>query len=202
MRKIMQQADFSSVVKLDSLLKNKHTYALGPAENLKGEIIILDNQVFTTSVENKKLKNNTNNKAGAALLVYAEVQDWRVINIDQPVHSIKDLEKLLSEYATKNKWEGAFPFQLKTKRGKIDYHVIDWQTGVTHTLTNHKQFALTGQFENEPLILLGFYSTKHQGIITHHSSSVHIHVLQSRTKTVAHVDELNLNSAFELLLPN
>ncbi len=202
MRKIMQQADFSATVRLDSLLKNKNIFALGPAENLKGEIIILNSEVFVTTIVDKRLRNHSNQKSSAAMLVYAQVPKWSSRKINEPIQSLKDLEQLLEQQAKLKNWTSPIPFQININSGKINYHVIDWQEGVAHTVANHRQFSLSGQFNNEPITLLGFYSTQHQGIITHHTSAVHLHALQINNKTCAHVDDLSLSSAFELLLPN
>jgi acetolactate decarboxylase len=68
-------------------------------------------------------------------------------------------------------------------------------------MENHKQFAYAGQFVNEKTILLGFYSRHHQGIFTHHSTYMHVHISDVKTKTTGHLDDIRSNSAITIYLP-
>lgn len=201
LRKIMMQADFKAVAALDTLVAKKNIYGLGPSENLKGEIIIINSKVYRTFVEAQKLKNTEVPKTNAAMLVYTQVANWESVTIQKSVKTTKDLESILAELADDRSWKEAFPFQLYFTEGKIDQHIIDWKEGEVHTMDNHKKFARSIISENKKSTLLGFYSTKHQGVFTHHTSAVHIHALETSTKTVAHVDNLTITKPFVILLP-
>lgn len=201
LRKIMMKADFTVAVRLDTLVTKKNIYGLGPSENLKGEIIILNSKVYRTFVDGQNLKNSEANNTNAAMLVFAQVANWESVTIQKSINSTKDLEAILAELAQARKWDDAFPFQLQVAEGKLEQHVIDWKQGEVHTMDNHKKFARTLTSENKKSTLLGFYSTKHQGSFTHHTSTVHIHALETSTKTVAHVDNLSLSKPFVILLP-
>lgn len=201
LRKIMMQADFTAVARLDTLVEKKNIYGLGPSENLKGEIIVLNSKVYRTVVEGQNLKNTEVTKTNAAMLVYTQVGNWENVTIQKSVKTTKDLEAILTELAEARNWKEAFPFQLYFKEGKIDQHVIDWKEGEVHTMDNHKKFARSITSENKKATLLGFYSTKHQGAFTHHTSTVHMHALETSTKTVAHVDNLTITKPFVILLP-
>jgi acetolactate decarboxylase len=75
-------------------------------------------------------------------------------------------------------------FRIKASPRKTAYHVIDWEPETKHTMDNHKQFAYSGTFINEPMQLLGFFSTRHKSIFTHHTTNMHIHLLDEVSGTV------------------
>jgi acetolactate decarboxylase len=49
-------------------------------------------------------------------------------------------------------------------------------------------------------MIVGFYSSTHEGVFTHRGSQAHLHVLLPNG-TSGHVDELELGPDVELLLP-
>ena len=202
MRKVMQQHDLTAAVAIDTLVQHqKHIFGLGPAENLEGEIMILDSKVYATHIDGHEIQNYKDQPINAAFLAYAKVNRWQTLSIKTPLEDMKALEDLLAlKIATKN-WTGAVPFQIKSKHNNISSHIIDWRAGEIHRMDNHKQFAKNLLFNNEDLILFGFYSTEHAGIIIHHTARVHVHALQTRTQNVSHVDQLKLLTTFDLLLP-
>jgi acetolactate decarboxylase len=66
---------------------------------------------------------------------------------------------------------------------------------------NHKQFAYAGEMINTPVTMLGFYSKHHQSIFTHHTTFMHVHLLDDKTKTVGHLDELQIKGLLTIYLP-
>lgn len=66
---------------------------------------------------------------------------------------------------------------------------------------NHKQFAYAGEMINTPVTMLGFYSKHHQSIFTHHTTFMHVHLLDDKTKTVWHLDELQIKGLLTIYLP-
>ena len=55
--------------------------------------------------------------------------------------------------------------------------------------------------EDKPVSILGFYSEHHQGIFTHHSSFVHMHVKAGDDKIAGHLETIELEPGARLLLP-
>ncbi len=86
-----------------------------------------------------------------------------------------------------------FVFRMEANAKELKYHVIDWEEGQTHTMENHKQFAFDKMEVAQDVILLGFYSNKHHSIFTHHSTNIHVHVLNKKTGNVGHLDAIELN---------
>ena len=202
MRKVMQQHDLSAAISIDTLVqRQKNIFGLGPAENLEGEILIIDGRAYATHIEGGEISNYKDQPIRAAFLAYAQVNRWLPVTITTPIENMNELEEFLSNKITEKKWTGAIPFQIKSKNAVITSHIIDWKAGEIHRMDNHKQFAKNLTIANEEVMMFGFYSTEHAGIIIHHTSRVHIHVWQARTQHVSHVEQLKLPGHFELLLP-
>lgn len=202
LRNIMIVGDLSAHVNLDTLDKT-HLYGLGPVAGLKGEIVVIDGTVYSTSKEENELKNQENKASLAAMFVYSKVKKWKEISIHSVVKNYTELENLIKQTAQKNGYntERPFAFKIKTSPSKTAWHVIDWKPGTKHTMENHKQFAYSGTFANKPVQLLGFYSTHHKSIFTHHTTNMHVHVLEKKSGTVGHLDDIQIDGTITIYLP-
>ena len=203
MRKIMQQGDLRATIDLDSLKNLKHLFGLGVAENLHGEIVLLDGDAHITRLQGDSLLNAETFNVKASLLVYCQVESWIAETIHNPILSLEALQTFVEQKRDEHHLDPhkPFPFVIIANKDRIDYHVIDWDTNTAHTPANHKQFARSGVLNNEDVTLIGFYSDHHQGIFTHHNSNVHIHVYGHRSKITGHTDGVQLTAPFELRLP-
>jgi acetolactate decarboxylase len=202
MRNIMMKGDLSAKVDLDTLSKT-HLYGLGPVANLKGEIMVLDGQVFSSENIDNQALNKKNNVSKAAMFVYCYVDKWKSKIVKANVGKYNELEKLVEESA-KNEGidlEKPFVFKVEAQPKILDYHIIDWKNGEKHTMENHKQFAFNGSVKESKFVLLGFYSNKHHSIFTHHSTNMHLHVLDEKTETVGHLENIGLNEDITIYFP-
>jgi len=193
MKKIMRQADLSAHISLDTLINKPHIYGLGPAEGIKGEILIIDSKPYWCKVEAEQPVTIISQKIKAAMLVYAQVPGWKQTTITDEIKDYASLEKAVEKFASQNgqRLEEPFPFLIKGNINTASWHVIDWKEEVTHTFDNHKQFAKYGRFSNEPVVLLGFYSNKHHSIFTHHTTNMHIHVMDEKKTIVGHLEDFS-----------
>jgi acetolactate decarboxylase len=199
---IMVDGDLSAHISFDTLNKTS-LYGLGPAVGLKGEVVILDGKVYTSEKVGSGLENQQNTVNSAAMLVYSNVKEWKEVIVIDTVQSYAELEKLVSQTAAKNNLDmkKPFPFRVKSIAQKTAYHVIDWKKEVEHTMDNHKQFAYVDSFQNKELEFLGFYSTRHKSVFTHHTTNMHIHFLEKASKTVGHLDNVQIGGAMSIFLP-
>lgn len=202
MKKIMQQGNLSASIDLDTLRSSEQLYGLGVAENLKGEIMIVAGQGYVTQVDAGHLKTSSTSGIKSAMFVFQSVTSWVPARVERPVPDLQALEGVLEELMKsngKNKDE-SFAFLIKTSYATINYHVIDWQPGTAHTMSNHKAFSKPGQHVNGDVTILGFYSNHHQGVFTHHGTNIHLHMMTNDRKLVGHVDGLSIDRPFEVLL--
>ncbi len=195
LRTIMS-GNIQPVISLDSLSNKKHLYALGAVENLKGEIQIFDSKPSNSFVVDSSLQIKDEYNLKAALLVYAEVEEWNEFIIDNS--TTKDnIVKAIFEIAKTNgvNIDKPFPFLLEGTAEYLDWHVIKWIDGDTiHTHKKHKASGLNGRLTNRTVDVLGFYSTKHKAVFTHHTTNVHMHFKTVDNSVAGHIDDIRLNT--------
>lgn len=204
LKNIMHKGDISPQIDLKDLAKKKNLYALGAVGNLKGEIIVLDGSPYVTSVKNNEVLMNHSFDNSASLLVYTQVERWQEITIPATALSYKELEPFVESAASRHDVDTSmpFPFLLKGQIEELDWHVIDWKQGDTvHTHEKHKKAGAYGTIKNENVVILGFFSKKHTGIFTHHSSDMHLHFKTEDSKHAGHLDNLILGKEIKLFLP-
>jgi hypothetical protein len=85
MRQVMLNGDLSGHVDLAKLAKLPHLYAVGLAEQLRGEVTICDGKPYISRIENGKMVIDTSFAHKACFLVYAQVARWREISIPASV---------------------------------------------------------------------------------------------------------------------
>ncbi len=204
LRKMMFDEDISAKIDLKSLENNKYLYGLGALANLKGEILIIAGVPFITSVKNGMVKLDQSYNHQAALLVYTEQENWQQIDIPDRVVSLKDLENFISKTSVKYSipQDQPYPFLIRGKVKSVQWHIIDWPEGDTeHTHAKHKASGLHGTIADETVEILGFYSDKHQGVFTHHTTNMHLHVKNQTGNIAGHLDGLLLGKGITLSLP-
>jgi len=208
LKDIMHKGDISPQIYLKDLAKKKNLYALGAVGNLKGEILILDGIPYVTSVKNNEVLMDHSFDKSAALLVYSQVEQWKEIPIPPTVGSYKEFEIFVESAAGKYNVDTSkpFPFLVEGIVEELDWHVIDWKKDDTvHSHEKHKKAGAYGTIKNENVVILGFYSKKHTGIFTHHSTDMHLHFKAEDNKRAGHVDDLILGKGRQerrLFLPN
>lgn len=208
MSKIGQESRVDAEIMIDSI-KGKHLYAIGPVENLRGEIIVWDNKPFVAALTEDKspyLQKNVK-QLKAIFLVYADIEKWDTVLLTNKINSIKDLQQEITDAASKHGIDtsSAFPFliigKLKEGSGHImfkDNSVIDI-TPAALKEANHKN-----TFNNQFAQMLGFYSQHHQTIFTHHDSFLHIHYRLANKYQAGHLDAVSFTEGIpvKLLLPH
>jgi len=203
LRKLMN-GDITSKVELSKFKDVKNFYALGAYEDLKGEIQIFNSVPLNSYVSNNSLNMDRTFDKKAALLVYASVEKWNDVKIPAEVITYDQFENYVEKIALENgiNTEEPFPFLLVGTIQKFDWHVINWTDGDTiHTHKKHKAKGMHGTLKNREVEMLGFYSTKHKALFTHHTRNSHIHVKTNKNGVAGHVDDLLLDVGMTLKLP-
>lgn len=200
----MMSGDIRATAYLDSLSKKQHLYALGALENLKGEIQIFDGKALNSKVASEELVLDSTFDKKAALIVYAEIDDWTSVDIPNGINSSAKLEKFIEEQAINNKIDTKkpLPFLIEGKAQSLSWHVINWKDGDTiHTHKKHQESGMNGILANEKVEIIGFFSKSHKAVFTHHSTFLHMHFKTKNEGLAGHVDELKIGSNMILKLP-
>ena len=193
LKRIMMENKTEATIALDSLKDEKHLYGLGAVEGIQGEILIWDSNPIITQVEEDSVYSKHEYSGAAALLVYTNVSEWNEFPIDQKM-SMKELEEELGRISLAEGLSQPFPFLIKTSEGLVQGHVVAGSHDAHDS--GYKM-----QSQDQSIEILGFYSDHHQGVFTHHSSSVHMHFKDVPPTFNAHVDELELKGKSVILLP-
>ena len=118
-----------------------------------------------------------------------------------PKISIQQLEAYLDQITKISKQ----PFALKLT-GIVEtatVHIVNVPKGTkvsspVEAPQGQKNFKLT----NEQSEIVGFFSTEHKGIFTHHNSFLHMHLMTVNKDKMGHLDEVMFKKgAMKLYLP-
>lgn len=191
MRRVMHSGDLKRKIRFDTM-DLTDTYGIGPVEDMRGEILLLDGVVFVSEVvDETSMKVKEDPETGAPFFVYSRVEAWELKDLPERVKTINHLEKYLDQ-ETKD-LPRPFAFKLE---GKVKSALIHVQNLPPGTKVSSHEEAHQGQVKypltEEEVILLGFFSKKHQGIFTHHDSDVHIHLMTQDISKMGHLDELQM----------
>ena len=204
MRKVMRDGDLSGNVKLDALAKWPHLYALGPLEGLRGEVTIFDGKSSVATVAGGKASVSEKFEGKACFLVYAQVPEWREIELPaKGLAKAADLEAHIQVAARKAEidTDKPFPFLLRGKVAKATLHIVNKTDDGPFTPKDHDRIKVPFEVEDREVEILGFYSEKHAGVFTHHDSNVHMHLKTADGKLSGHVDSVSPGEGMRLLAP-
>ncbi|MFT6960428.1 MAG: acetolactate decarboxylase [Flammeovirgaceae bacterium] len=190
MHNVMRKGELAGKIQLDTISNQKGLYGIGPVEFLRGEILISDGKTYVS----KMLTDSTMEvlempNAKAPFFVYANVTDWNEEKLPAEIQNLKQLEAFVEEKSLNLKTPFVFKLIGKAENTKIHIQNLPEGTKVSSPKEAH-QGQVSYSLENENVELVGFFSTKHQGIFTHHDSFIHVHLInQARTK-MGHLDEI------------
>jgi alpha-acetolactate decarboxylase len=128
--------------------------------------------------------------------VYAEVDEWESFQIEN-ITTKSDLEEKVFETAKSQgvNIEKPFPFLLEGTAALLDWHVINWKEDDTiHNHKKHTESGLNGTLRNTEVEIIGFYSTKHKAVFTHHTTNMHMHFKTDDNSVAGHIDDIRISS--------
>ena len=202
MRNVMHKGELFGTISLDTISNTSHLYGLGPLEYLKGEILIIDGKSFVSRVvSDTTMSVEENWKVKAPFFVSANVEKWVKIDFPDSIQTIPQLEIFLETISENN--QRPFVFKVSAIVQSGDIHLVNLPEGTeVHSPEEAHQEQKNYPLDNEQAELIGFFSTEHQGIFTHHDSYVHIHLITNDQKKMGHLDKVMLKKGtVQLFLP-
>ena len=202
MRNVMWKGQLYGTINLDTIANKEHLYGLGPLEYLKGELMIFDGKAYqATVVSPTTIKVEESYKVKAPFFGYVNVRKWMEHVLPDSVQTLTQLELYLDKITKTSK--RPFMFKLKGVVNSADLHIVNLPTGakVSSPEEAHKgqtNFAI----KNEEVDVLGFFSTDHQAIFTHHDTFLHLHLLTTDKTKMGHLDDVEFKKgSVTLYLP-
>lgn len=200
MSHVMKKGQLYGTISLDTI-RQPHLYGVGPVEYLTGEITIVDGKAYTSTVVSPtamEVKETYDLKA--PFFVYTRVDEWQEYTLPDTVTDIETLERHLDNLSREAMRPFAFKLEGVVPSAKI--HIMNLPPG---TKVNKPADAQKGKayfpVTNTDAQIIGFFSTEHQTVFTHHDRYIHMHLVSKDRKTMGHIDELLLNKGLKLYLP-
>ncbi|EZH74091.1 alpha-acetolactate decarboxylase [Aquimarina atlantica] len=199
MKNVMWKGELGSSINLDTIADKNGLYGIGPESYLTGELLINNGKSYVSKVaSDSTMTVKKTFDVSAPFLVYGNVKEWNEIELPANVRTIKDVEKFIDNTTTD--FKRPFVFKL-IGQTSATIHIQNLPEG---TKVSSPQEAHQGQTNyelfNENVEIVGFFSTEHKGVFTHHDSYVHMHLITKDESKMGHVDELEIRK-LKLYLP-
>jgi acetolactate decarboxylase len=200
MKNVMWKGELGGMINLDTISNRKGLYGLGPQSFLTGELLINDGKSYLSRVtSDSTMEVKKIFEVSAPFFVYANVNDWEEINLPSNIKTIQDLEKFIEGKIIGTK--RPFAFKLIGKVSKAIIHIQNLPEG---TKVSSPEEAHQGQInfnlKNQEAEIIGFFSTEHKGVFTHHDSYLHMHLITKDESKMGHLDKLEIGN-MKLYLP-
>lgn len=202
MKNIMWKGQLYGSINIDTIVNKEHLYGFGPVEYLSGELLIINGKSYKSTVlTSAEMKVEETFKTKAPFFAYANIEKWKEQNLPDTIQTIEQLETYLNQ-STKT-FKRPFMFKLVATIEKAAIHIVNLPKGST---VSSPEEAHNGQtnfiLTNEEVDIIGFFSTEHKAIFTHHDSFLHMHLITVNRQKMGHLDELWLKKrTAKLYLP-
>ena len=194
MRNTMFKGQLAGLVQLDGLA-SPGTYGIGPLEYLRGELLLWDGHAYVaTAVGDSAMTVEELPESRAPFFVHQHVGRWTEVELPDQVHDHATLDAYLTERFAD--LDVPFAFKLAGRFDDVATHLVDVPPGTSiagpedaHRWNKHFHHEKVG------MDMLGFFSTKHQAVFTHHDSHIHVHAISEDRDAMGHVEEMRFRAA-------
>ena len=199
MKNVMWNGELGGKIELDTIDKSG-LYGLGPESYLSGEILIMDGTGYVSKVSSDSTMSVEKTfQTSAPFFVYAHVKEWEEVDLPASVKNIRDLENFIDEKTKEAK--RPFSFKLEGRATNAIIHIVNLPPGsVVSSPDEAHKGQINYSLENEDVSILGFFSTEHKAIFTHHDSFMHMHLISKDEMKMGHLDNLEIGR-MKLYLP-
>ena len=198
MRQVMREGKLEGTIRLDTLKQREHLYGLGPLAFLKGEVMVIDGVSYISTVaDDSSMVVDRSFDVEAPFFGYGNVTSWSEIPLPDSVRTLAEIELFLD--ATTKDRKRPFFFRMVGAVANAMIHVVNLPDG---SVVRSPDDAHVGQVDypinDTESELLGFFSTEHKAVFTHHDTYLHIHLITADRTMMGHVDALVLGDGVRL----
>ena len=202
MKNVMWKGQLYGNINLDTISNKEHLYGLGPVEYLSGELMIFDGKSYKSTVLTPStMKVEETYDIKAPFFGYANISKWTEQTLPDSIQTIQQLETYLNK-VSKNS-PRPFMYKLTGTVEQATIHIVNLPEGskVSSPDEAHKG-QKNYELQNEQADIIGFFSTEHKAIFTHHDTFLHMHLITSDRQKMGHLDEvLFKKGTMKLYLP-
>lgn len=194
MKNVMWKGELQGTIHLDTISNKNHLYGFGPLEYLQGELLIIDgNSYVSTVINDSAMKVEENYKVKAPFFAYANIENWQEMQLPDSVNSLITLENYLN-VSTANSHR-PFLFKLEGNIEDASIHIVNLPKGAeVHSPEDAHKERKSYSLKNEDVSVIGFFSTEHKTIFTHHDTFLHMHLITKDKSQMGHCDEMKFDS--------
>jgi acetolactate decarboxylase len=190
MKNVMWKGQLYGNIQLDTISNRTNLYGLGSVDYLSGEILISNGKSYQSYVvSGTTMKVEETYHIKAPFFAYANIAKWTEQSLPDSIQTIQQFETYLDNL-TKSATR-PFLFKLSGTIEKATIHIVNLPKGSKVTSPDE---AHTGQknYEliNEESEIIGFFSTGHKAIFTHHDTYLHMHLITSDKQKMGHLDKV------------
>ena len=202
MKNVMKKGQLYGNINLDTIANKTNLYGLGPVEYLAGEVMIIDGKSYkSTVVSDTVMKVEATYGIKAPFFGYVHITKWTAQTLPDTIRTIPQLEHYLDKVATS--LPRPFMFKIVGIVEQATIHIVNLPKGST---VSSPEEAHKGQknyeLQNVQSEILGFFSTEHKGIFTHHDTFLHMHLITSDRQKMGHLDKVMFKKGtIKLYLP-
>ena len=124
MRRMFTEHDIGANVEVAAINRTEHLYALGPVSGLKGEVTVVDGEVFVSRVQGKTASVSVEPEVKSVFLVYAVVPAWKSQEVPKKVVTEKNLAAFLEKCFPAN---ARSAFLVRARAAAASYHIQNYQ---------------------------------------------------------------------------
>ncbi|MCB0825608.1 MAG: acetolactate decarboxylase [Armatimonadetes bacterium] len=207
LRPIIMEGKRDSKIILEKAGITPDTFGVGAVAELDGEITIVGGKIYLSRSRNRLCQLDSDQRAmksGAAMVTISHVKKWQEVAVPQSL-SWGEIDSWIDKKADELglDTESRIPFQFVGKFSEVTAHIIDGKN-IPAGPSSHEVHAKSGvQFnsKNEEGTVVGFFSKHDAGVITHHTTYTHMHIVIPQKEFAGHVDGLVVTAETKLLLP-
>lgn len=202
MKNVMWKGQLYGNINLDTIANRTGLYGFGPVEYLAGEILIIDGKSYkSTVVSDTTMKVEETYHIKAPFFGYANIAKWTEQTFPDSIQTIQELERYLDQVTEFS--PRPFMFKLSGTVEQATIHIVNLPKG---SKVSSPDEAHRGQvnykLKDEQSDIIGFFSTKHKAVFTHHDTYLHMHLITADRQKMGHLDEaLFKKGTMKLYLP-
>jgi acetolactate decarboxylase len=202
MKNVIWKGQLYGNIHLDTIARKANLFGLGPVEYLAGEILIIDGKSYkSTVISDTSMRVEETYSIKAPFFGYAHISKWTEQILPESIQTIKQLETYLNE-VTKSS-PRPFIFKLTGIVEQATIHIVNLPKG---SKVSSPDEAHQGQknyvLNNTQADIIGFFSTEHKAIFTHHDTFLHMHLITLDRNKMGHLDAvLFKKGTMKLYLP-
>ena len=203
MKDVKWKGELQGKLALDSLPGGTALYGMVPLAFLRGEIMVYGGRYYVARVQpDSSMQVKEEAHIEAPFFGYAVVPAWKSLELPDTVHHLSQLQSWLGTLNF-NRGE-AFMFRMEGQVQEARIHVVNLPEG---SQVRSPEDAHRGKVDytlNQDIVsIIGFYSTRHRGVFTHHDSYLHLHLITAGKQKMGHVDGLRFDpKQMRIFLPD